>query len=191
MRERALLLKQEGHSNTKIADLLGVGRRTIDNWLAQEGGSSPAPGGGGLPDGETPQVDGEPTTRRAEKRPTPPSGARVVPTSAPEGAAQLDYRAIQGYVEGAYKIAAKVSRERGDKVLADVIDEHASPAARAWARWVESEPRVAELLRKLLVGTPAGEVIAVHVSIVFSYTLARGAAARLAADAAEREPAAA
>lgn len=199
-KEQARQLKAEGLSNRQIADRLLTQPSTVRRWLSAESepaakqppaGTAPteavgAAGGGGHP------AAGEPPAGRAHERtPKKPQDGKVQPrpTVLPDGEAQLDFNAIGSYIEGAYRLSAKLARERGDALLASVIDEHASPAARAWVRWIQSEPKVAEMLRKLMVGTPAGEVIAIHVSIVFSYTLARGAASQLAAAAAEREAA--
>ena len=71
-------------------------------------------------------------------------------------------------------------------MLAEVIQAHAAPAGQAWAHWIESEPKVAALIQRMMIGTPLGEVIGVHVGIVFSYTLARSAARAVAADVADR-----
>ncbi len=113
---------------------------------------------------------------------------------APEGALQaprpvvIDYATVAGYVEGAYKLTAQMAVRPADPLLADVIDEHAAQAGIAWAHWIESEPKVAALLQRLMIGTPLGEVIGVHVAIIFSYTVARSAyraAAERAASAGE------
>lgn len=190
--EARRLKREEGLSNRKIGDKLGIGRRTIDGWLTDEpaAGEQPPPaeqvvaraedvgGPSGHPTAGVPPTE---PPRRSARTPRKPEGGRV--QAPPAGPAQLDFKAIQTYIEGAYKLGGKVAFERGDTLLAAVIDEHATPAARAWVRYIESEPKVAELLRKLMVGTPAGEVIAIHVSIVFSYVLARTAAEQLIAAA--------
>lgn len=192
-RQRVRELKAEGLSNRAVADKLMIGRRTVDKWVAEDSAAAgdqppPAPaaeregaaGGSGAAAGPAPRPG-----RKHEQPPRKPPGGKVA--QPPAGPPALDYSAVGGYIEGAYKLGAKVAVERGDRILGDVIDEHASAAARAWVRWIQSEPRVEEMLRKLLVGTPVGEVIAIHVSIVFSYTLARTAAEQLAAaEAAER-----
>ena len=77
-----------------------------------------------------------------------------------------------------------------DPLLADVIDEHAAQAGAAWAHWIESEPKVAALLQRLMIGTPLGEVIGVHVAIVFTYTVARAAYRDAARERTEGEAAA-
>lgn len=203
VRERARVLKDEGRSNRAVADQLGIGRRTIDTWFPSSGSEDVQPPSFGDPAGQGGEEGGAPGAgdghrtgtgeqppsqpRRAHERaPRKPPGGKVGAAPRPAGEVQLDFNAIKSYIEGAYKLGGKVAAERGDVLLGAVIDEHATAAARAWVRWIESEPKVAEMLRKLMVGTPAGEVIAIHVSIVFSYTLARGAAERIAADEALR-----
>ena len=116
--------------------------------------------------------------REWDSTPTPPSDALYVQP------VRIDYSKVQGYIEGAYKLAAEYAIKDSDPILADCIYTHAEQAGEAWAKWIESEPRVAALIQRLMIGTPLGEVIGVHVTIVFAYVLARSAAARIAAAAA-------
>lgn len=115
--------------------------------------------------------------RESELPPQPPPGARIETPPRPSAPDELDFSAISSYIEGAYKLGAHAVRD-SDALLADSIEAHAAPAGQAWAKWVESEPKVAALLRRMMVGTPMGEVIAVHVGIGFSYFLARSAVSR-------------
>lgn len=132
-------------------------------------------------DGATPAaaVPGD-EYRAGEDAPMAPPGAPQAPQPV-----RIDYASVAGYVEGAYKLTAQMAIRPADPVLADVIEEHAAQAGLAWAHWIESEPKVAALLQRLMIGTPLGEVIGVHVAIVFTYTVARSAyrdAARAAAE---------
>lgn len=121
-----------------------------------------------------------PVGREHEEAPQPPPGAPVF-DAPPSPTAGLDLSAFAGYVEGAYKLGAYTIRDT-EPLLAKAIEDHATQAGEAWAKWVESEPRVKALLERMMVGTPLGEVIAVHVGIGFSYFLARSAQARALAD---------
>ena len=96
----------------------------------------------------------------------------------------MDVSTVAGYIEGAYKLGAHATRD-ADPLLAEAIEAYAPAAGEAWAKWIESEPKVKALLERLMVGTPLGEVIAVHVGIGFSYFLARSAAARVRRERAE------
>jgi hypothetical protein len=132
--------------------------------------------------GWTPGADEASEYRESDAAPVAPADAprqTITPT--------IDYSAVAGYIEGAYRLASQMAVRQSDPLLAAVIDEHAAAAGVAWAHWVESEPKVAALLQRMMIGTPLGEVIGVHVGIVFSYTLARGAAREIAADVAGRD----
>lgn len=123
--------------------------------------------------------EGEAEEVREGPAPQPPPGAPRV-----EAAVQLDYRSVAGYIASTYRLSATFLVAPSDALLAQAITEHAEQAGQAWARWIESEPRVAAWLQRLMIGTPLGEVIGVHVAIVFAYTLARVSARELAASAA-------
>ena len=128
--------------------------------------------------------------------PLPPVGpdaefrADERPPQAPVGAPQapqpvvIDYGGIAEKIGGMYSMAGTFLVADADPLLAEAIVAHAEVAGQAWAAWIQSEPRVAAWLQKMMVGTPLGEVIFVHVGIVFSYTLARSAAKAVAADVA-------
>lgn len=107
--------------------------------------------------------------REWERTPQAPKGARV---EKPPPA--MDLSTFAGYVEGAYKLAGDAIGAT-DPALAAAVDSHAEAAGKAWARWVESEPKVRALLERAMVGTPLGEVIGVHVAIAFAYFMSRKA----------------
>jgi hypothetical protein len=175
-RERARVLLEEGLSLHATAQRIGVPLSTVRSW-AKRGNwiAAPPPQEGSPPDTEvgaplTPPDD--PERIGAPASPRRPPGGKIQPV-------ELDYGSLQEYIEGAYKLAGQTVRTN-DPYLGDAIDEHAHKAGVAWCKWVRSEPKVAALLQRLMIGTPLGEVIGVHVSIVFAYVLARGAAREFA-----------
>lgn len=166
-------LAETGTSEAELAELVGVKgvhairslrKRTIPKSWAEKMGVV-------LPE----------ETREREHTPRAPSGATV--QAPPSG---LDYSSVAGHIEGAYKLAGFALAD-SDPVLSAVVIEHAGSAGQAWTKWIESEPRVAALLERMMIGTPLGEVIAVHVGIGFAYFLARGAHARAREELRRRE----
>lgn len=136
-----------------------------------------------------PELDGEPPAGiGADRPPRAPDDARIhvhVPPRAPS----FDSSLLADHIEGIYRVAAHAVGT-SDPSLEAAIAEHAAKAGVAWARWVESEPKVQALLARLMVGTPMGEVIGVHVSIVFAYVVARSVEReRIAREHAPGEPA--
>jgi len=194
--------EQHGLSQKAMAGLLGskhgnlVGERERkdedipDHWIPKlEAKGYRVSGGGGRARPTTPGATGVPTTpvddeagstsyRDHDVPPTPPQDA----PQAPPDLAQINYGQVAGYIEGAYVLAAKMLVEPADRVAAECITVHAGQAGVAWAKWIESEPKVAALLQRMMIGTPIGEVIGVHVAIVFAYVLARRASDQLASD---------
>ena len=114
---------------------------------------------------------------RDQAPPSPPDDARY----ATPATTKIDYASVAGHIEGAYKLAAHFAIAQADPLLANIIEEHAQQAGQAWAHYIQSEPRVAALVERMMIGTPLGEVIGVHVGIVFSYTVARASARSIAA----------
>lgn len=135
--------------------------------------------GEGLTTYTPPPTDDAEALFRDQEPPAAPDGARIA-----EPPVQIDYASVAGYISGAYSMAARFAVP--DPLLAQVIEDHAEQAGQAWAHYIQSEPRVAALVQRMMIGTPLGEVIGVHVGIVFSYTLARTAARNIAADYARR-----
>lgn len=118
--------------------------------------------------------------RVTETPPSKPAGASV---RKPEQAAVVDMSTVAGYIEGAYTLAAHTI-EGTDPALAAAVAGHAKQAGDAWAKWIESEPKVKALLERMMVGTPLGEVIGVHVGIGFAYFMSRSAYKKAIEDAA-------
>lgn len=182
-------LTEHGLTGTALANMLGLqpesvnGRRRRgsdmpEHWLRRLGHQGD---GAEATDGDGPPEDDG--LRHADAPPMAPADAIVFKP------AEVDYATLAGHIEGAYKLAATYAVT--DPILAASLNEHAEKAGQAWAHYIESEPRVAALVQRLMIGTPLGEVIGVHVSIVFAYVLARTAAREIAAQhrAAEAEAA--
>lgn len=123
--------------------------------------------------------------RADEREPTAPADAVQRPMDV-----RIDMRTVAGYIEGAYKLASEMAIKPSDPLLAESITAHASQAGEAWAKWIESEPKVKALLERMMIGTPIGEVIGVHVAIVFAYVLARSTAREIAREHTAAEAAA-
>lgn len=172
---RVWALKDEGLSQRKIADALGWGHtQKVRNILRGDRPDSDPGAPREPPSQQPPELDGDdPGGRAAERQPSRPPGAPVhVP-------ATVDYGKVASYIEGLYVMGAK-GVERANPVACTVITNHAKPAGKAWADWIRSEPSVAAWIERLMIGTPLGEVIGVHFSMVVAYVFAQ----RLAADAA-------
>lgn len=115
-----------------------------------------------------------------------------VPPSRPEGGrvetppVALNYAALREHIEAGYTmVGAFVANS--DPPLGEAIRGNAKKAGEAWAAWIQSEPKIAALLEKMMIATPLGEVIGVHISIGIGYYIGR----RAYADAMEQRAAAA
>lgn len=130
---------------------------------AQELGDVPLIDGAGQEGaGPPPFVDDARATPQA-----PPGGRLAFPVG------DLDYGLLAEQIEGVYVMAAHAAG-RSDPYLEQAIRDNANRAGTAWARWVQSEPRVQALVRRMMVvGTPMGEVISVHITIVAAYVITR------------------
>lgn len=175
-RERARVMHEEGLSVKQTSERLGVPASTVHSWFKRLEVAAPEPAAGGddervLSSSAVPPAPAPPT-REKEHAPRRPPGGKVQQVD-------LDYAQVQEMIEGAYLLAGQTV-SANDPALAMAINEHAAKAGLAWSHWIRSEPKVAALLQRLMIGTPLGEVIGVHVSIVFAYVLARGAQAELA-----------
>lgn len=144
------------------------------------------------PDGEQGRGAGlgDDNGRAHDAPPTRPADARV----RPEPASQLfDASSFASMVASIYGTAGGMVAG-SDPFLGQAIVDHADAAGDAWGKWAAANPRVVAWLERMMIGTPAGEVIGVHVAIAFAYFLARSEHSRLirehaAAEAAEAEPA--
>jgi hypothetical protein len=183
-------LERYGLTEDDMAARLGLSAHGIKSyrtrempprWLATLG-SAPVVVDEAPTDDSSPFVDNEgqePRERTAQHTPHRPAGGTVV-------GPPLDYSALAGYIEGAYKLGGHTLGVK-DPVLGSAIEANAQAAGAAWAKWVRSEPKVAALLQRMMIGTPMGEVIGVHLSIAFAYFLARGAVRDARAAEAEAE----
>lgn len=124
--------------------------------------------------------------RENEQTPRPPEGAKIQQPARDAG--PVDYTQLSKWIEGAYRDGSKMAFGENHQ-LTVVVNRHAAAAGKAWSRYIESNPRLAAWLERMMVGTPAGEVIAVHVAIGFGYYFARDSAQRAVREAAEREQA--
>lgn len=177
VKQQARSLRQQGLTQREISERLGgVPIGTVWSWVKETPQGERREAVVMTPPGEDDSGATPEPGRAEEMPPRPPPGARVVSPQPSD----LDYASLEGHIAGLYKLAAK-GVESGDPALCMAIDRHADQAGHAWVVWIRSEPRVAELLRRLMIGTPLGEVIGVHVSIVFAYIFARDAVRRMAA----------
>ena len=133
----------------------------------------------GEPSPVEPPPGGEP--KHAGLGPRRPADGKDAP---PAPGTELDYASIESFIAGGYSFAADYVGER-DPILRDAIGTHADAAGKAWAAYIQSNPKAAEFVRRMMIGTPAGEVIRVHAAIIIGYWFARSASLQLAR---EREP---
>lgn len=120
--------------------------------------------------------------RQGESDPNiPDDGVRVI------GPQRIRLDTIEGYIKQIYGGAAALSRSRGDHLAGEVIDEYSPQFAEAWVDYIQSDPRIMELLERMMIGTPLGNLIGVHVIAIGSYTFARIAATQIARAYAESE----
>lgn len=165
----------EGTSRAAIQRMAKAGEEVPQAWLDELYGRPPD-----QPAGEQQEPVESSSARDSDRPPRRPASGRV------QRVDSLNYRQLQDYIAGGYKLAGQTIRA-SDPVLASIVDGHADRAGAAWAAWIESEPKVAAMLQRLMIGTPMGEVIGVHISIAFAYVLARGAQRQIAADYAAQQ----
>lgn len=172
-----MLLDRLGISNEELSARVGVKNATGKNrarpvprvWYGKLGLDEP---------GTLDEEAGAPIGRDEERPPQAPPGARRIKQPEPPSAEQLmlaqgiDYSEVEGLISAAYKGAAAVVAER-DPPLSSMIESHADEAARAWAEWIRSNPKAAAFLERMMVGTPFGKVISVHLGIGVGYYFAR------------------
>lgn len=111
----------------------------------------------------------------------PDDGVEVI------GPQRIRLDTVEGYIKQIYGGAAYIARNRGDDLAAEVIDQYSPQFAEAWVEYIRSDPRIMELLERLMVGTPLGNLIGVHVIAIGSYTFARATARQIARAYAEAE----
>lgn len=111
----------------------------------------------------------------------PDDGVQVI------GPQRIRLDTIEGYIQQIYGGAAALCRSRGDLLAGEVIDNYSPQFSEAWIDYIRSDPRILELLEKMMIGTPLGNLIGVHVIAVGSYTFARVAATQVARAYAESE----
>lgn len=122
---------------------------------------------------------------RENEAPTPPEDYETV-----VGPQQIKLSTIDGYIRQIYGGAAYLARNRGDEVAADVIERYTPEFSEAWIDYIKANPQLLGYLEKLMIGTPMGNLIGIHVIAIGSYGFARAAANQIAAaHRAEQPPA--
>lgn len=111
----------------------------------------------------------------------PEDGVHVI------GPQRIRLDTIEGYITQIYGGAAAICRGRGDVLASDVIEQYSPQFSEAWVDYIRSDPKIMEMLERLMIGTPLGNLIGVHVLAVGSYTFARIAANQVARAYAEAE----
>lgn len=104
------------------------------------------------------------------------------------GPQRIKLTTVEGYIQQMYGGAAFLARSRGDDIAADVIERYSPEFAEAWINYIQSDPRVMQYLEKMMIGTPLGNLIGVHVIAIGSYVFARAAAREITARFSEQEP---
>lgn len=163
-------------SEEEMCRRVGVAPKTLENQLSREIRPSWLER---LGDVATPREDGTPADgrRRSERPPTPPPGAPRVPSDpepvpADTQAIDINYSQLESWITKGYEMAA-ASLEGSDPPLAKVIRQNAAKAGAAWANYIRLNPRIAAFLQRMMVATPLGEVIAIHLGIGLGYFFAR------------------
>lgn len=185
-------LKQSGLTTFQLAEILGhkttsMVTKKIDvempkRWerLLDLESNPPAVGLGDESEARSQNPDEE--FRQGENDPhIPDDGVRVI------GPQKIRLDTVEGYIKQIYAGAGALARNRGDELAADVIDQYSPQFAEAWIDYIQSDPRFMEFLERLMIGTPLGNLIGVHVLAIGSYTFARVAARQLAGAYAEAE----
>lgn len=119
--------------------------------------------------------DWESVGRSGDADPGKPDGASTV-----VGPQKIKLTTVRGYIEQIYGGAAYIAGSRGDDIAADTITRYTPEFSEAWINYIESDPRIMEYLEKLMIGTPLGNLIGVHVIAAGSYVFARAAAREIA-----------
>lgn len=175
--KRALNLADQGKEVSEIARELDIPYATIYDWVKRsrdKAEDSVRPlHVRAVP--MTPPTEDTGSERQAEMPPTRPAEGRVTPFPTTTEEQPLNYKEIEGYISGIYRMSVKIVAPN-DFIAQEVVNTHADEAAAAWAEWIKSEPKVAAFLQKMMVGTPAGKLIYVHVSMGVGYFFARAAA---------------
>lgn len=114
---------------------------------------------------------------RENEAPTPPDGD-YDPVIGPQ---QIKLSTVDGYIRQIYGGAAYIARNRGDELAADVIERYTPEFSEAWIDYIKSNPQILGYLEKLMIGTPMGNLIGIHVIAIGSYGFARAAANQIAA----------
>lgn len=96
------------------------------------------------------------------------------------GPQRIKLTTVRGYIEQIYGGAAYIAENRGDEIAADTIRRYSPEFADAWINYIESDPRIMEYLERLMIGTPLGNLIGVHVIAAGSYVFARATAREIA-----------
>jgi hypothetical protein len=113
--------------------------------------------------------------RDSDQAPQYESGETVV------GPQRIKLTTVEGYIKMVYGGAATIAKSRGDEIAADTINRYSDQFSEAWIEYIKSNPQFMEYLEKLMIGTPLGNLIGVHVIAVGSYVFARAAAREIGA----------
>lgn len=174
-------LQEKGWSPDELAARIGRKVQTVERRMRGEKGDTTMPESWlqALSLAEQAHGDGLETNgtggRASETPPSRPEGAQVRPDADPVfPGSTLDFASVKEAVTSIYATAGELVAP-SDAALGGALIQYAEPAGAAWARWAAANPRLAAWLEKMMVGTPAGEVIGVHVGIAFAYFMARSA----------------
>lgn len=132
------------------------------------------------PIGENGETDWEQEFRTEQDAPRIPGDTEPV-----VGPQRIKLSTVEGYIQQIYGGAAYIAESRGDELAADVIRRYSPEFSEAWIDYIRSDPRLLEYLEKMMIGTPIGNLIGVHVIAIGSYAFARAAAGQIATAYAE------
>jgi hypothetical protein len=132
------------------------------------------------PIGENGETDWEQEFRTEQNAPRIPGDTEPV-----VGPQRIKLSTVEGYIQQIYGGAAYIAENRGDALAADVIRRYSPELSEAWIDYIRSDPRLLEYLEKMMIGTPIGNLIGVHVIAIGSYVFARAAAGQIAVAYAE------
>jgi hypothetical protein len=113
--------------------------------------------------------------RDSDNDPLKPQGAETV-----VGPQRIKLTTVEGYITQIYSGAAYIAKSRGDDIAADTITRYSPQFAEAWIDYIKSDPRIMEYLEKMMIGTPLGNLIGIHVIAIGSYAFARIASREIA-----------